>query len=70
MGSMANLVFKWRKLYQQGLLKRRLPLARLMPVQIAEQPAEVAIPEPMKPAPPLMRECMILEKAYVVTQSG
>lgn len=45
-GVNANLVFKWRKLYQQGLLGRRLPLARLMPVQIAEQSAEVAIPEP------------------------
>jgi transposase len=46
-GVNANLVFKWRRLFQQGRLGRRRPIARLMPVQIAEQSAaEIAITSP------------------------
>ena len=46
-GVNANLVFKWRKLYQQGVLGRRRSIARLVRVQIAEQPAaELPITNP------------------------
>jgi transposase len=46
-GVNTNLVFKWRRAYQKGLLGRRRPLARLMPVEIAGQPAtSVALAEP------------------------
>ncbi len=38
-GVNANLVFKWRKLHQQGALGGRRAIARLMRVQVAEEPA-------------------------------
>lgn len=45
-GVNANLVFRWRKLHQKGLLGRQLPVVGLMPVKIAEQDTEAVMTAP------------------------
>lgn len=59
-----NQVFKWRRLYRQGLLRERRHLvARLLPVQIAETAAEqVAIAD--------SAECAVSSFEHGNTPSG